>query len=281
MRIRQASTGMAGRSAREWKGRSRGGPPWKGLFLLLSRLAAVVAAVAVAAGLGYGGYRWITTTPLFSLQEVVVEGNHHLGRERIEEILGVHRGDNLISLDVGALGRRLRATGWIEGVSIHRRLPHGLVVKVRERRPVALARLRGETYLVDERGVLFRKVGPKERWPLPLITGLGPRSVKGMRLTSDALEVVKLLRLSKRRPSTLGIGNIREIRWSDDGGFLVYTGDLTLHFGPGDIHRQFARAERVLYHIYHSGLKGRIARVDLAYGPDLAWAKLKGGRARR
>ncbi len=280
MKIRQASKIRGGRPPKRTPGR-RKAVPWRAVARVLFRTTLMLALLAAVVGAGYGAFLWVTTTELLTLKEIRITGNSHLSEEAVKGLLSIPPDANLAALDMDRLRERLLSEPWVRDATLHRRMPHTLLVEIREHRPVAMARWRKRLFLVDEKGALFREVGAKERWRLPIITGLGPRSVKDRRLSQEAREVVKLLKLSERRPSTLGIGNIKEIKWVDGGGFLVYCGPLELHFGPGDIRHQFARAEQVLYHIYHAGLKDQIARVDLAYGDDLAWAKLKARRTKR
>jgi cell division septal protein FtsQ len=57
--------------------------------------------------------------------------------------------------------------------ALRRRLPGTIEVRVRERHPVGIARLRGELYLVDGTGAVVDEFGPRHaEFDLPMIDGL-------------------------------------------------------------------------------------------------------------
>jgi len=220
----------------------------------------------------------LSTSEYLSLKKIEITGISRLKAKEIERSMGVNRGVNLLVLDLDLLEKRILANPWVKGVSVKREWPDTLNVHLKEHVPVAVADI-GDRYLIDKDGNLFAKVKKEEKWDLPVITGLPSSTKVKKKLPPQAMKVVKLLRLSSKRPSTLGIGNIKEIKIVDGKGFLVYIDSMELRFGPDDLERQYARAEKVLYHIYRSGLKGKIAKVDLAYGDNMAWAKLSPGKA--
>jgi cell division septal protein FtsQ len=100
------------------------------------RLALAAIAIAGAtAGLPrfFGG-------SLFSLRRIQVSGNRRVRTEEILRAVEPWRSANLIALDLTAIARAVGAHPWIERVTLSKRLPDGLVVRVTERRPVALYR---------------------------------------------------------------------------------------------------------------------------------------------
>jgi len=99
--------------------------------------ASAVAVVALAAA--FGVWRLFSGS-LLTLQRIEVSGNR---RERTEEILAALapcRMKNLLTLDLASAAERLVALPWIERVTLAKRFPDGLEVRVSERRAVALWR---------------------------------------------------------------------------------------------------------------------------------------------
>ncbi len=273
MKVRQSSKVLA----KGAKGARRGKARIRRLSALAGKMIGMAVVLALVAGGAYGGWRLLSSSDYLSVKEIKVTGTSRLSEKEVVESLGIPPGANLLSLDLDELERRLVTNPWVREAIVKRKWPGILSVHLKEHRPVAVAKL-DDSYLVDSEGTLFTKVGEGEKWRLPVITGLPSSTKVEGRLPDDAMKVVRLLKLSSKRPSTLGTGNIREIKVVDGKGFLVYIDSMELRFGPDDIEHQFSRAEKVLYHIYRSGLKGKVAKVDLAYGEDMAWAKLKGGK---
>jgi cell division septal protein FtsQ len=97
-------------------------------------LAAVLVATA-AAGLSrfFGG-------SLFALQRIEVSGNRRARTEEILRAVVPWRSSNLLSLDLAAIARAVRTHPWIERVTLSKRLPDGLSIRVTEKKAVALYR---------------------------------------------------------------------------------------------------------------------------------------------
>lgn len=96
-------------------------------------------AAAVLAAAGAGLTRFLGGS-LFSLARIEVSGNR---RARTEEILSAvtpWRESNLISLDLSAVARAIRRHAWVERVTLSKRFPDGLSIRIIERRAVALYR---------------------------------------------------------------------------------------------------------------------------------------------
>ncbi len=95
----------------------------------------VVVLAAAAAGLArfFGG-------SLFSLQRIQVAGNSRARTEEILRAVEPWRGANLVALDLSGIAHAVGAHPWVERVTLTKRLPDGLAIRVTERRAVALFR---------------------------------------------------------------------------------------------------------------------------------------------
>ncbi|HEY3172291.1 MAG TPA: FtsQ-type POTRA domain-containing protein [Thermoanaerobaculia bacterium] len=96
---------------------------------------AVLALSAAAVGLArfFGG-------SLFSLQRIQVAGNRRARTEEILRAVEPWRGANLIALDLSGIACAVGLHPWVERVTLGKRLPDGLAIRVTERRAVALFR---------------------------------------------------------------------------------------------------------------------------------------------
>ena len=62
---------------------------------------------------------------------------------------------------------------WVRDAALRRSLPSTIEVAIVEREPVGIARINGETYLVDESGIVIDQYGPQYAdLDLPIIDGL-------------------------------------------------------------------------------------------------------------
>ncbi len=147
-------------------GRRRSGArgPWQRALALA--VAGVTAAVTLA---GVAG------SPLFGLETVRVVGASRLSRDEVVRLSGLLPGDNVLLLSAGAVEARLESNPWIADASVRRSLPATVILRIRERRPVAVAEADAGLLLVAADGT-----------PLEVVAGDPglPRIVAGADLAS-------------------------------------------------------------------------------------------------
>ena len=154
--------------------------------------------------------------PLFSLKEIVVEGNSALPKEFLIRESGITPGLNLFQIQGREVRERLQKIPRIQWVEVRRRFPGTLHLSIKEKE--SIGRFNG-TYEVSEKGELLEKRGDQN---LPSIVGKDPEGIKeGVRflqslshLPMDHLDVSNpqdlLLFLSPSRKVHLGKGDYEE-----------------------------------------------------------------------
>jgi cell division protein FtsQ len=179
-----------GEAARNWL---QGLPtlPWRALGIAVASLAGCAAAAA--------GLLAFLNQPI---EHIEVEGRfQHLTALDIEKAARARlNGAGLASVRLDDLGRAVRALPWVEAVSIERRWPRGIAVRVSEQQAVALWNGAG---LVNGHGELFRSDARFAAPELPRLGGpvgteaevvtryqalQGRVAESGMRLTSLQLD---------------------------------------------------------------------------------------------
>lgn len=91
--------------------------------------------LALAAGIAR-----LLTGSFVRLRRIEVSGNQRAATGEILESLAPWRSANLVTLELAPLASRLMAHPWIDRVTLAKRFPDGLEVRVVERRPVAILR---------------------------------------------------------------------------------------------------------------------------------------------
>jgi cell division protein FtsQ len=138
------------------------------LTLLLQTAAVLVLSLA-ALRVGYGK---VLASDHLKVLVVEVKGNQLLSEGEVRELLGPAVGENILSLDLEALTKRLRTSPWVASTAVRRRLPDALVVEIVERVPLALAEV-DRLYLMDGEGTLIDIFGPRTaQFDLPIVRGL-------------------------------------------------------------------------------------------------------------
>jgi cell division protein FtsQ len=130
----------------------------------------------LAAGLGYGVHRTsllAARAHVLVVDRILVRGNERLSKGEVLAILNGLRGESLVWTDLDTWRRRLLASPWVRDAALRRSLPSTVEIVVWERQPIGIGRINGETYLVDDRGVIIDQYGPQYAdLDLPLIDGL-------------------------------------------------------------------------------------------------------------
>jgi cell division protein FtsQ len=144
--------------------------------VLLARIARVArllaAAVAVAAGIYYGAHA-VAQAHTLQVRDIQVRGNQHLAKGEVLAILEGLRGEHILATDLDVWRQRLLGSPWIEYAALRRLLPSTVEVVIRERHPLALARLGSNLYLIDDEGLVIDEYGPNyAQLDLPIVDGL-------------------------------------------------------------------------------------------------------------
>jgi cell division protein FtsQ len=219
---------------------------------------------------GYGLATFALSSPSFvlkSTEDVVVEGNHFVGRDEVLGVLGfrltgLHApqgygaqggnpmvGTNVFRIPLEVMRREVENLPWVRTAVVTRLLPHGLLVHITERTPVAFASLGGHICLVDADGMLLEK--PENGvFEFPIIYGLdSPAPSQTVRGLAGLEERRARLALYQEFMRQLGVEApragwmISEVYLSDpeDLKALLILGQQTVqvHFGQKDFLPRF------------------------------------------
>lgn len=150
---------------------------------------ATAAALIVFAGAGGGWWLWqgglvarmaerlertlITGSAKldFTVQEVLVIGRRETSKADLLAAVGLTRGAPILAFDLRAARRRVEALPWISTASVERILPDTVVLRIVERRPLALWQNQGRFALIDDQGAVILKDGLERFSNLPLVVG--------------------------------------------------------------------------------------------------------------
>ncbi len=141
------------------------------VVLLLVVLLAMLWGIM--AGFGWIGRKLYSENPRFEIQHLVISCDGKLTEDRIREYTDLAEGMNLFAVKFKEIEKALAKVPVVESVYLERKLPHTLIVKVKERIPVA--RITGRQsrrfpFVVDRYGIVLP---PRQSAKtLPLIKGL-------------------------------------------------------------------------------------------------------------
>jgi cell division protein FtsQ len=166
----------------------------------------IVARVGVAAGLIAAMAWWcavaIVRAPALRIEHVTVGGTQHLSGGEVLALLDGLRGRNILFVDLEAWRQKVLASPWVADVTLRRSLPGSVEVHVTERHPIAISRVGGEFFLIDEHGGVIDEYGPRYAdFDLPILDGLAPGEGPGSAVNERRVNLAaRLLSDVRARP---------------------------------------------------------------------------------
>jgi cell division protein FtsQ len=120
-----------------------------------------------------GGIEHLAVAAGFGVKRVAVEGQLHATDADITAALQAGPETILLGFDTDAAKARLEAVPWIRHAQVMRFLPSTLQVAIEERAPYAIWQKDGQTYVVDDEGVVLTRALRDAYSDLPFVVGDG------------------------------------------------------------------------------------------------------------
>jgi cell division protein FtsQ len=192
---------------------------WSARLLIVLQASAILILVLVGA---WTTYQRVIGSDRLRVERVEVRGSHFLSEGEVRELLGPAVGENILSLDIGALKARLRSSPWVADATVTRTLPNLVRVEIQERVPLALAEV-DRLYLMDGDGALVDIYGPRTGvFDLPIVRGL--------------LGVDEASRRERARRAGMLLADLAELGREISEVFVEPSGDLRVVLrGPGEV----------------------------------------------
>jgi cell division protein FtsQ len=156
---------------------------------LVWRIALIVAGL-IAAGVcsamaGLKVREFTLTNPQFLLARgrqgsLTVEGLQHTSRAKVQRAFAADFDHSIFAIPLAERRRRLLAIDWVEEASVSRIWPDRLVVRLRERTPVAFVSTRSGVMLIDAWGVLLDQPY-QAKFTFPVLNGISEDETEARR----------------------------------------------------------------------------------------------------
>jgi cell division septal protein FtsQ len=126
---------------------------------------------------------------LFSIKEVLVEGNQDLSQEDVLLITKLNKGKSIFQANPGKVRENLLRNPLIAVAKITIQLPNRVLIEIAERRPLCLLSYRDNLLVVGEDAMVIRVKDENEPIKLPVVTGIQLNRIQcGDRITSSQLK---------------------------------------------------------------------------------------------
>ncbi|MBI5078672.1 FtsQ-type POTRA domain-containing protein [Candidatus Saganbacteria bacterium] len=170
---------------------------------------------------GIAGY-YALSLPIWRIQEVAVDGTKMLSADEVRAVCGIPLSENLFLSSFSRASDNLKKISAVKNFRLYRIPPAAVLIKIVERKPIAVVVLEGESAVVDDDGFILNRnpnltLNIPNMTDLPVISGVGTEEViSGERLTPKASRIVagiilKLSNLVGSRRIKLEMGSFENI----------------------------------------------------------------------
>jgi cell division protein FtsQ len=139
------------------------------------------------------------------VREILVEGRVETPGRHVLAVLDVKRGAPILGFDPAQARVELERLAWVKEASVERRLPDTILVRIVERRPLALWQHSARLSVIDRDGREIKDADPAKFAKLPLVVGDDAPQYAAQLLALLALEPD----LEKRVAAAIRVGSRR------------------------------------------------------------------------
>src|SRR5438445_2065118 len=144
----------------------------------ISRILVFTSAILHTVWAGYAVSLYLTTASHFEVKKFSVSGLKHMDENQVLAKAGFEAGTNVFRVNLQAIRERVEQLQWVQHAMVERVFPDQIIIKVIEREPIGLARIRGEIYQFDVDGKILDS-DPARGWAggwaglnFPILDGL-------------------------------------------------------------------------------------------------------------
>lgn len=172
---------------------------------------------------GHQVYTRLLEDPSFRMREVEVKGCCKIPEKTVLSLAAIEGMPNLFTLSLQEIARRVEAHPWIDHVRVRKIFPDRVLIHIEERRPMAILQL-DEPFYIDSKGVIFSRVGDRDEYNFPFLTGLSRQTFDkdpagANHMVMKALELIRIADQEKISP----LKGISEIRMEKTFGLQCFT----------------------------------------------------------
>jgi len=244
-----------------------------GLFFKFLKGSVCLILVGAMGALGYILIGHLYTSSYFNTRQVLINGEKKVAEMEVLNLAGIDIGHNILNIKLKDVSKRIEQHPWVEKALVKRRMPGKIVIEIKERSPIIKINL-DRLYLVDRTGVIFKEVGPEDKFDIPVLTGLeseDPTTHEGIsaKLIEEALAILDDIHEKK----ILDPSDISEVNMDTHAGLTLFTvSDATqIKLGDGNYGQKLSKLKKVLNDLEDRYQKAEY--INLTYG-DKVYVKL-------
>ena len=108
-----------------------------------------------------------------TVQHIFVTGRGETSKAQVLATIGLESGQSILEFDPRSARRRLQDLSWVKTAQVERRLPDTIIVRLKERKALALWQHNGRHALIDMSGKIITRRNLDRFAHLPIVVGRG------------------------------------------------------------------------------------------------------------
>lgn len=176
--------------------------------------------------------------------QIRTTGNQRVSTDEIRSLLAGLGGESILLTDLEGWRARVLASPWVREVTLRRSLPSTIEVAIQEKQPIAIGRINGQLYLVDESGTVIDQYQPDyASLDLPIVDGFTNDGAESGANQARAALAARVIMALRQKPDVAG--RLSQVDVSDvhNASVLLTDDPAELRVGEGDF---LARVESYL-----------------------------------
>jgi len=233
---------------------------------IISSLKVMLAltSISVVSTICIFGYDCLTQCDYFRVKTITVEGNQILAKEDVFRETLIKSGDNIFAINLSMVRKRLMDNRLIAEAEVVRKIPSGIILRIKEHRPLAVIDI-GKEYLLNEDGNIYKEKTAIDSEILPIVKGLRFSDLNsGDMETGRPLNAVRtVLKLGRKPEIILPNSSIALINVDREIGLTLFALNKIIRIGYNNYADKYERLEKVFYHAQNGQDFSDFDAVDL------------------
>ena len=224
------------------------------------RVLKVSAIFVVVLFVGYQIKVFVLQMPVLSIDRVIVRGNVHLSTDEALSLVDELHGENIFRTDLEQWRNALLASPWVKDATLRIVIPSTIKISISERVPMALGRIDGHLYLIDDQARLIAEYGAEyTHFDLPVIDGLLHETSNGQVVIDDQRSHLTMRVMNDLETQPRIVGRVSQIDVSNPSNVVVILDDdeALIHLGVN----QFAERLRSYLEMV-TALREKVPHID-------------------
>ena len=218
----------------------------------------------------------------FAIKNIEVDGIEYLKEDEIKKIAKIDYGTNLLSVNLKFISEQIKKNRWVYDVKVTRKIPDSIKIKIKERKPFALVKIKGVYFIVDERGEPFKMEDEKVS-SLTVIENIPVSDIKfndkdgtiEIKKSKYYKAVLDVLKISQKKDSVIQKNSIKKIFINKDIEMKLIVSDnkrfnkiKEITLGYTDYMKKMKSLD-ILYNVLKKNEFSQIKKIDLNHSQGI------------